>query len=297
VENLLMELASRVELSEETTTVVRASIYWQYFDHVIRPNVKILEDDTSCGLCATLVGHHAGLETLEKKGSEMTRVASTVARLGAVASLFLSTYIRSISRCQIRDRDEMKMARGLPLVICAMVVLSGTVARAVIPAGPIPEVGWNGPGYLCEAAFTLEVRPDEFVREDIQLEPWYAPSNTIKSETGWFNVTVLADRPVKPGRRFELSADASGELYEEPPIDPNAFDKSFVFFPVRAGDHAVRISFFKVQAAPQSPDWRTVPQRSYPPSRYREVLKRFVFAKANPPDCLNRPRAQSLTPP
>ncbi len=48
VESFLTELASRMGLSEETTTVVRASIYWQYFDQVIRPNVKILKDNPSC---------------------------------------------------------------------------------------------------------------------------------------------------------------------------------------------------------------------------------------------------------
>ena len=48
VESMLTALADRKDLSEETETVIRASIYKQYFDQVIQPNIRVLDDESSC---------------------------------------------------------------------------------------------------------------------------------------------------------------------------------------------------------------------------------------------------------
>jgi hypothetical protein len=134
------------------------------------------------------------------------------------------------------------------------------------------------------------VKPDEFVREDIQLEPSYPPSDTIKSEAGWFSIATLSIKPPRPMPQSRVRKDKAGNLYEIPPNDPYAFDKAFVFLPSRVDAPAVEITFFKVTTAPSDPDWRKMPQRSFNPSGYAEVLDRIAFAKTSPGDCLNSHR-------
>jgi hypothetical protein len=182
------------------------------------------------------------------------------------------------------QRDEMRTALVL---ILATSVMCGGVANAFIPPNPLPEVGWDGPGHLCESAFTFRVKAGEFVREDPQLEPSYPPSNTIKSEAGWFAITTLSNKPPEPASRSRLRKDKLGEVFDVPPNDPYSFDKELVFFPSNAKRPAVAVTFFKVTKTPPDADWRKLPQRSFSQSGYLEVLNRIVFARSNPTDCLN----------
>lgn len=148
----------------------------------------------------------------------------------------------------------------------------------------MPEVVWSGPGHLCEAQFTFEVEASEYVREDIQLDLFYPASNTIKSEAGWFTITTLMLKPQKPERRFRVGADRLGVLYEYP---DDALEKRFVFFPLKADRPAVEVSFHKVSGHPQAPNWKIAPQRSFQPPEYAGVLRRLVFARTHPKDCIN----------
>jgi hypothetical protein len=80
------------------------------------------------------------------------------------------------------------MKPSIPLMV--ILIAAGPASALPPPPGCCAEVGWDGPGTLCEENFTLAVEPDEFVREDIQLEPWYPISNTVKSPHGWYSITV-----------------------------------------------------------------------------------------------------------
>lgn len=78
---------------------------------------------------------------------------------------------------------------------CFCLVAIPMAGDAHIPSAAFSEVGWNGPGHLCEANFTLKIQDGERVVEDVQLEPWYAASDTIKSSAGWFHVTTMNRKP------------------------------------------------------------------------------------------------------
>lgn len=148
----------------------------------------------------------------------------------------------------------------------------------------MPELGWAGPGHLCEADFTLKVEANEYVREDVQLEPSYPASNTIKSEAGWFTISTPALKPRRPERRFRIAADRLGALYEHP---DGALDKRFVFFPATADRPAIEVKFHKIVGTPGGMNWMTAPQRSFPSQQYEAVLRRLVFARTHPDDCIN----------
>ena len=180
--------------------------------------------------------------------------------------------------------------KSVSVVLCAVATMCSGAAQAFIPAVPLPEVGWAGPGHICESSFTLRVKQGEFVREDIQLEPSQPTSNTIKSEAGWFTVATLTIRPSRPILRSRVHSDKAGDLYEVPPDDPYSFEKAYLFLPSKPRAPAVEISFFKVTASPSDPDWRRMPQRSFSQSAYAEVLARIAFRKDAPSDCLNPPR-------
>ncbi len=113
------------------------------------------------------------------------------------------------------------------------------------PPGPMKEVGWHGPGHLCEESFTLAVKADEYVREDIQLEPWYPVSNTVKSAAGWYTITQLRDKPKPPKKRALLASSKLGSLYAYPPDDETDAAK-FVFLPRRLSARPVEITFWRV---------------------------------------------------
>jgi hypothetical protein len=146
------------------------------------------------------------------------------------------------------------------------------------------EVGWAGPGHLCEAHFTLAVGPDEYVREDIQLEPSQPASNTIKSERGWFTISILELKPSRPPRSSRVRVNDIGSLYEFP---DDVLEKRFVFLPSSTRKPAVAITFYKVTGSPQTGDWKTSPQRSFRPVEYAAVLDRIAFTRTVPNDCLN----------
>lgn len=165
----------------------------------------------------------------------------------------------------------------------ASLVFAGTAA-AHIPAGPMAEVGWAGPGHLCEAHFTLAVEPDEYVREDIQLEPSQPASNTIKSERGWFTISILELAPTRPPRSPRVRVNGIGNLYEFP---DDLVGGRFVFLPSSTARPAVEITFYKVAGSPQTGDWKTSPQRSFRRDEYAAVLDRIAFTRTDPSDCLN----------
>lgn len=146
------------------------------------------------------------------------------------------------------------------------------------------EVGWAGPGHLCEAEFTLKVEANEYVREDVQLEPSYPASNTVKSEAGWFTISTLTLKPQQPERRLQVAADSLGALYEYP---EGALDKRFVFFPATTERPAVEVKFHKIVGTSDGMNWMAAPQRSFPTTQYDAVLRRLVFARTHPDDCVN----------
>jgi hypothetical protein len=165
-------------------------------------------------------------------------------------------------------------------ILAISAALAATPAFANIPAQPLPEVGWAGPGHLCEAEFTLRIEAGEFAREDIQLEPAYPASNTIKSPGGWFTVSVLQLKPPKPPFRRAVRTDAQGAVYN---YQDDGLKKVFLFLPKVTSRPALTVTFWKDPAvAGPSDDQR---------SRYASVLNRLTFARTSHADCINPRKA------
>ena len=163
---------------------------------------------------------------------------------------------------------------------------------AYIPAKPLPEKGWDGPGQLCEKRFTLTVNSDEYVREDIQLEPWYPVSNTIKSPTGWFGITQASDRPSRNKLGKLLQSRPQGMVYDYG-VDDLTGNKLLIFLPRNRTHGSVVISFYPAyRSSTNNSDWRAAPQVGYDPAEYDSVLRRIVFNNAARTDCLNRGAAK-----
>ena len=171
---------------------------------------------------------------------------------------------------------------------CVCLVAVSTAGGAYIPSVALPELGWHGPGHLCEASFTLKVEEGERVVEDIQLEPWYPASDTIRSSAGWFVVTTMNRKPDASERIKRISSTKTGKIYSFRLIDPFAFSARFIFEPRDALKPFIEISFFRVDRPdPRRPDWHIAPQKSYDPERYADVISRIDFSNASQIDCLN----------
>ncbi|MDE2596736.1 MAG: hypothetical protein KGL44_07665 [Sphingomonadales bacterium] len=168
-------------------------------------------------------------------------------------------------------------------------MFTAIAAKGHIPASPLPEKAWNGPGFLCEAAFTLALIDDEIAREDIQLEPSQPMSNTIKSAEGWYSVVQLV-LPRKLGRNLTMLKRArSGDIYQEPPENPAFVSAQFIFVPRGRRRSTVAIEFLKAdQPNSRSTDWHVMPQKSYDPGKYAVTLDRFDFSRTPVMSCLNR---------
>lgn len=161
-------------------------------------------------------------------------------------------------------------------------------ALAYIPAKPLPEKGWHGPGLLCEKRFTLTVNPDEYVREDIQLEPWYPISNTIKSPTGWFGIKQASDRPSRGKLGKLLQSRPQGTVYDYG-VEKHTDIKLLIFLPRDPELGSVVITFYGAdRSSAKNGDWRSAPQVGYDPAGYHSVLQRIVFTPSARSDCLNR---------
>lgn len=102
-------------------------------------------------------------------------------------------------------------------------------------------MGWAGPGHLCEAEFTLRVEPSEYAREDIQLEPSYPPSITIKSAEGWYTISILLVKPPRPESAAKVRATPNGAVYR---YSDNRTQAAFVFIPNGRQKPAIKIVFW-----------------------------------------------------
>jgi hypothetical protein len=177
----------------------------------------------------------------------------------------------------------LKIGAGASLAILAF------AANAHIPASRIPEKGWYGPGHLCEANFTLRVKRGEYIREDVQLEPWYPASDTIKSSEGWYAISTLRDNPAKADRIRRLNSNNLGTIYRLRPTVDSTFSARFVFSPRETAAFPVEIKFFRAdRPSSATSDWRIAPQKSYDPAQYETVLNRIDFSNLRQTDCLNR---------
>lgn len=165
----------------------------------------------------------------------------------------------------------------------AMALLAAAPAAALPPpAGPPEEVGWKGPGLVCEADFTLRLEPGEFAREDIQLEPWYPVSDTVKSAEGWYSIKVLDHKPPRSERVGPVRRLSRGKLYRYEPRDQLAAAR-FIMIPKRG--KALQVSFWRTLGP--SSDWMVSPTRDYDPARYEQALNRISFGRICRPGCLN----------
>jgi hypothetical protein len=181
--------------------------------------------------------------------------------------------------------QPMLPLRILAGTLLAMTPLSG---GAHIPAAPIREKGWDGPGHLCEPNFTFRVEQGEFVREDVQLELWQPSSNTIKSQNGWYYISTLHAKPADRKKLKLIKRFSFGELYVIDPVDVSFIKDSFVFISRSNAKPWIEISFIRlVQPHSTSPDWRVAPQGSIDPALYGAVLERMDFTNAPQADCLN----------
>lgn len=180
------------------------------------------------------------------------------------------------------------VSRFLPITF----LFAGAASAALPPPpGCCAEAGWDGPGLLCESAFTLRVAPDEYVREDVQLEPWQPSSNTVKSPRGWYSITVVDGRSQRPRRRDRLRLlreTQLGRLFEYAAADQHDAAR-FVHVPRRGSRPWLEVTFWKATRADSS-DWRQSPQVTYSAERYDDVLERIGFEGACPPNCLSTDR-------
>lgn len=187
----------------------------------------------------------------------------------------------------MRLRHILTMARLRIMLIAALAIMSSS-GSAYIPRGPLPEVGWDGPGHLCEASFTLKVERGEYVREDVQLEPWYPASNTIKSSDGWYSISELHEMPEKSENLRKVISNDHGEIYSFKLTDSFSFSARFIFTSRDKDKPPIEVQFFlPTHPRPASSDWRIAPQKPYDPARYQSVLNRVDFSSAPQTDCLN----------
>lgn len=172
----------------------------------------------------------------------------------------------------------------MKLLTGACLVSVPVAADAYIPAVPIPEFGWNGPGHLCEAHFSLKVESSEFVLEDPQLELWYPESYTVKSSDGWYSLVVLRKKTERRKRTAKISASKLVTIYGLQPADDSSVD--FLIIPRDRAKPSLLIEFFVVDKPnPFSSNWRVTPQKSYDSDRYQTVLDRIDFSGMQEGDC------------
>lgn len=182
------------------------------------------------------------------------------------------------------------MRRGLAICVAALAAGLPGLALAFIPPAPLPEVGWDGPGFVCEDAFTLAVAKDEYARINPQLELWYPLAYTVKSQRGWYTVSVEPHRPKDQDRGARLRGDRTGDLFVFKPDDTFRQLRRYAWLPRASGAPAVVIVMHP--AEPQSPGWRERPDKALAPADDAGVLKRLTFGRSGKKGCLNAHRSE-----
>lgn len=166
-------------------------------------------------------------------------------------------------------------------------VMASGVASAHIPDAPLAEVGRDGPGNLCEPHFTLHVLAGEYVHEDVQLEPSYPSSNTIKSAAGWYVITVLKDAPARRARRARFYTGTPDRIYEYSLSDDFWQARRFMRVPDRQNDPWIEVVFFKASNPAGQAGWRQQPLREFRSNEMRDIFRRITFSKPVRADCMS----------